>query len=55
MVGGGEPLKNELAAFVECVRTGGEPVVTADDGLRALEIARTIDRLATDETREVDA
>jgi len=54
MVGGGEPLKEELAAFVECVETGDEPAVTAEDGLRALEVARTIDRLTRD-ALEVDA
>lgn len=54
MVDSGEPLKKELAAFVECAETGTEPVVTAADGLRALEVARTIDRLATDEAVEVD-
>ncbi|PSP71951.1 gfo/Idh/MocA family oxidoreductase [Halobacteriales archaeon QH_9_66_26] len=54
MVGGGEPLKEELAAFVECVDTGDEPAVTAEDGLRALEVARTIDRLTRD-ALEVDA
>ncbi|WP_049899983.1 Gfo/Idh/MocA family protein [Halococcus agarilyticus] len=55
MVGGGEPLKKELAAFVDCVETGDEPVVTAADGLRALEVARTIDRLASEGVVEVDA
>ncbi|PSQ46614.1 gfo/Idh/MocA family oxidoreductase [Halobacteriales archaeon SW_12_67_38] len=54
MVGGGEPLKEELAAFVDCVETGDEPAVTAEDGLRALEVARTIDRLTRD-ALEVDA
>ena len=37
-----EPLKAELAAFVECVRTHGKPVVTGEDGLRALELAMSI-------------
>lgn len=39
----GEPLKHELAAFVTAVRDGTEPVVTGEDGLRALEIANRID------------
>lgn len=43
----GEPLKNELAAFVEAARTGSEPVVTGEDGLRALEVTRQFDALAT--------
>ncbi|WP_122088973.1 Gfo/Idh/MocA family protein [Halalkalicoccus subterraneus] len=41
-----EPLKNELSAFAESVRTGTEPVVTGEDGLRALSLAREIDGLA---------
>lgn len=41
-----EPLKNELSAFAEAVRTDSEPVVTGEDGLRALSLAREIDALA---------
>ncbi len=41
-----EPLKNELSAFAEAARTGSEPVVTGEDGIRALSLAREIDRLA---------
>ena len=41
-----EPLKNELRSFVEAADTGSTPVVTGEDGLRVLEIARDIDRLA---------
>jgi len=37
-----EPLKIELAAFVECVRTRKTPVVSGEDGLRALELATRI-------------
>lgn len=37
-----EPLKAELTAFVECVRGGGEPLVTGADGLRALQVAEAI-------------
>lgn len=55
MVDSGEPLKEELAAFVECVRTGQEPLVTAEDGLRALRVARKIDRLAAGNVIEADA
>src|SRR5262245_5447957 len=33
-----EPLKAELASFVNCVRSRGNPVVTGDDGLRALKL-----------------
>lgn len=42
----GEPLKRELSAFVEAVRTGAPPAVTGEDGLRALELATRIDELA---------
>lgn len=42
-----EPLKNELSAFSEAVRGNEEPVVTGEDGLRALELTQTIDEMAT--------
>jgi predicted dehydrogenase len=48
MVDSGEPLKEELASFVDCVRERTTPLVTAEDGLRALSVARRIDRLADD-------
>lgn len=41
-----EPLKNELSAFVEASVQGTQPAVTGEDGLRALELTRTIDELA---------
>lgn len=34
-----EPLRLELNAFVECVRTRERPLVPGEDGLRALELA----------------
>ena len=37
-----EPLKRELAAFVECVRTGQTPKIDVRFGKAALEIALTI-------------
>jgi predicted dehydrogenase len=37
-----EPLKVELAAFVECVRTRKPAAVSGEDGLRALELATRI-------------
>ena len=37
-----EPLRVQLEAFLECVRTHGKPAVTGDDGLRALELAMRI-------------
>lgn len=42
-----EPLKNELSSFAEAVRTHEEPVVTGEDGLRALELTQTIDKMAS--------
>ncbi|EMA35759.1 Gfo/Idh/MocA family protein [Halococcus hamelinensis] len=54
VVGDGEPLKKEVASFVECARTGREPVVSAADGLRALRIAKRIDRLADPNPIEAD-
>jgi predicted dehydrogenase len=38
-----EPLKLELAAFVDCVRTGRRPLVSGEEGLRALRLARQIE------------
>jgi predicted dehydrogenase len=37
-----EPLKLELAAFVECVRNRRTPLVSGEDGRRALELAMRI-------------
>lgn len=34
-----EPLMRELRHFVECVKTGSRPLVSAEDGLLALELA----------------
>ena len=45
-VDNGEPLKKELAAFVEAARTGTEPLVSGEEALRALELARMIERRA---------
>lgn len=45
----GEPLKKELAAFTDAVRTGSDPVVSGEDGLRALEVTRELDELAARE------
>jgi predicted dehydrogenase len=38
----GDALKEEIDSFLECVRTGHEPVVTGAAGLRALETAMRI-------------
>lgn len=56
MIENTEPLKNELSSFVDVATTGEPPVVTAESGLRVLEIARQIDELAfatTDDRSEV--
>lgn len=39
---GDEPLRAELASFVACVHSRETPVVTGEDGLRALELAMRI-------------
>jgi predicted dehydrogenase len=38
----GEPLKLELEAFVKSVETRATPVVSGEDGLRALQLAMSI-------------
>lgn len=38
----GDALQAEIASFLECVRTGADPVVSGDDGLRALDTAMRI-------------
>jgi UDP-N-acetylglucosamine 3-dehydrogenase len=37
-----EPLRRELESFVECVRAGARPVVSGEDGLRAVRTATLI-------------
>lgn len=41
----GEPLRRELAAFVDCARKGAQPVVSGYEGAAALELAVEITRL----------
>lgn len=38
----GDALRNEIEAFLDAIRTGGQPVVTGEDGLRALATAMKI-------------
>jgi predicted dehydrogenase len=38
-VGHDEPLRAELIAFIEAVRSGKSPAVTGEEGVAALEIA----------------
>ena len=40
--GQGDPLRDEIAAFVEAVRTRTTPIVSGREGLRALELAERI-------------
>jgi predicted dehydrogenase len=40
----GEPLKNELAAFIECARHGAQPKVSGREATAALELALDITR-----------
>ncbi|PSP72388.1 gfo/Idh/MocA family oxidoreductase [Halobacteriales archaeon QS_3_64_16] len=47
MVESGEPLGRELAAFLRAVRERRTPVVSAADGLAALQVAGRIEELAT--------
>jgi predicted dehydrogenase len=48
-VAGEEPLKRELTDFVEAVTTRRPPLVTGEQGRRALALAQTItDKIATD-------
>ncbi|MGD0797640.1 MAG: Gfo/Idh/MocA family oxidoreductase [Acidobacteriaceae bacterium] len=42
LVVAGEPLRLEIEAFLEAARTGGQPVVTAEDGRAALGLALEI-------------
>jgi predicted dehydrogenase len=41
-VNNGEPLKMELSSFVERSREDAEPVVTGEDGVRAIELAEQV-------------
>jgi UDP-N-acetylglucosamine 3-dehydrogenase len=37
-----EPLRAELEAFLACVRDRTQPLVTAEDGLEAVELATRV-------------
>jgi len=45
----GEPLKKELASFIDVVRTDAEPVVSGVDGIRALELVRRVKDVSSKE------
>ncbi|WP_128475870.1 Gfo/Idh/MocA family protein [Halorussus pelagicus] len=50
----GEPLKNELEAFVSAATGDADPVVSGEDGLKVLEVAREIHESAADERPETE-
>ncbi|NKE35068.1 Gfo/Idh/MocA family oxidoreductase [Natronococcus sp. JC468] len=51
-----EPLRCELESFLEAVRSGSDPEVTAEDGVAALETVQAIDaKLGGRRGREVNA
>ncbi|MFC7080022.1 Gfo/Idh/MocA family protein [Halorussus caseinilyticus] len=50
----GEPLKNQLQSFVAAATSEADPVVSGEDGLRVLEVAREIDGIAADERPEAE-
>jgi predicted dehydrogenase len=52
---GEEPLRAELAHFVACVRGDERPRVSAEDGLRALEVSHRLLRNMVDITPRVHA
>lgn len=45
-----EPLRAELQAFLDCVQTRKQPVVTGDDGLEALKVALRVSELVKGRT-----
>ncbi len=50
-----EPLKREIEAFVESVMEEREPVVSGEDGLKALELTQQIEKLIADPPRSTTA
>lgn len=54
-VGDDEPLKRELESFVTVARDGGDPVVTGEDGLRAVELSSRMDNQTRPLARRSDA
>jgi len=50
-LGEGDPLRDEIAAFVECVRSRSAPPVGADDGLRVMELSEAIRSSITNDGR----
>ena len=48
----GDALQTEIAAFINCVQQGTEPLVSGEDGLRALEAATRITEMLTKQEQE---
>jgi predicted dehydrogenase len=48
----GDALKLEIEAFLRSIREGTPPVVTGEDGLRALETATKITQMVQDDARQ---
>ena len=48
----GDALKFEIEAFLRSIREGTPPVVTGEDGLRALETATKITQMVQDDARQ---
>lgn len=46
----GEPLKAELQSFLNCVANGGQPDVTGEDGVKAIQLAHDIAAACRDHT-----
>ena len=53
MVENVEPLKSELSSFVRSVRAGEPPIVTGEDGLRALRYVTEIEELVSEDDRRI--
>lgn len=51
----GDALKDEVESFLEAVRTRCAPLVTGEDGLRALKLARTIQDAISESSREIES
>ena len=50
-----EPLRAELEAFVECVRTRTRPLVSGEDGLAAVELAIRVAKAIDESLRRVSS
>ena len=46
------PMKIEQKHFIECIKNSTEPMITLDDGLQALEVAREIILKSEESTKD---